>query len=266
MKRLACLVGLVVLSSSAYADNSYSLVVAGHRILIGAPYSCGSPSCVSVSLLGIRETPPRRRERLRVVHRSAPAEPAKAEHAPQQPVAASPPPDQPAAQSQAAVEPQAGVPPPLPLAEAPPPQVSTHAAAPPANEVVAAAAPATAPAVKDLREAEEAPADSPLGDWRPQGGEEIVRIEPCGKALCGRVLDRKSNSLGESVLVNMRPKTADTWSGDIYSRASGTTYYGTLSMRSTNSLRVEACATNWSRVARPQEMLTSIRKASVPGS
>ena len=101
-----------------------------------------------------------------------------------------------------------------------------------------------------------------------------MRIEPCGKALCGRVLDRKSNSLGESVLVNMRPKTADTWSGDIYGRASGTTYYGTLSMRCTNSLRVEACAlfrffcsaTNWSRVARPRETLTSSRRASVAGS
>ena len=47
---------LMLLSSSAQAGNSFSLVVGGHRIRIDAPRSCRSPSCVSVSIPGIYQT------------------------------------------------------------------------------------------------------------------------------------------------------------------------------------------------------------------
>ena len=56
MKRFFYFVVLILLSSSAQAGNSFSLVVGGHRIRIEAPRSCRSPSCVSVSIPGIYQT------------------------------------------------------------------------------------------------------------------------------------------------------------------------------------------------------------------
>jgi hypothetical protein len=53
MKRFFYLVVLMALGSSAQAGNSFSFVVAGHRITIEAPRDCNSPSCVSVSIPGI---------------------------------------------------------------------------------------------------------------------------------------------------------------------------------------------------------------------
>jgi uncharacterized protein (DUF2147 family) len=290
MKRLACLVVLMVLGSSAHAASSFSFVVAGHRISIEAPRSCGLPSCASVSIAGVHETYRRRaRSEDGVVAPAIAPRPTKAATPAPQPasVPAAAPPSQLAARAQPAVEAPARAPQSPPLTEAPPPAAPKQVAAPappeepapppapPASEVVAPGAPAALPVVKVLREAEEAPPDSPLGDWRPEGNKGLVRIKPCGKALCGHVLDPKSDSTGESVLINMKPNGADTWSGNIYGRASGTTYYGTLAIKNKNSLYVEACAlgrffcsgTIWSRVITwPDELITSSRKTTEPKS
>ena len=56
MKRFLYLVVLMALSSSADAGNSFSFVVAGHRVTIEAPRDCNSPSCVSVSIPGVHQT------------------------------------------------------------------------------------------------------------------------------------------------------------------------------------------------------------------
>ena len=89
---------------------------------------------------------------------------------------------------------------------------------------------------------DEEPSDSPIGDWQTQGEKGMVRIEPCGQALCGYVLDPSSNAKGETVLVDMKAKSASEWSGNIYSRDTGNTYYGKISMKGPNALKVEACA------------------------
>ena len=113
---------------------------------------------------------------------------------------------------------------------------------------------------------------APLGDWRTDGDNGLVRIQPCGNALCGYVLDASSDTTGETVLVNMKPETASLWSGNIYSRASGVTYYGTIAaMKGANSLWVEACALGrffcsgkvWRRVARPQQQMLSSKTTQV---
>ena len=91
-------------------------------------------------------------------------------------------------------------------------------------------------------EVDEEPADLPIGDWQTQGEKGMVRIEPCGQALCGYVLDPSSNAKGETVLVDMKPRSSSQWSGNIYSRDSGNTYYGTIAMKGPNALKVEACA------------------------
>ena len=129
--------------------------------------------------------------------------------------------------------------------------------------------------VKVKREADETPADSPLGDWRTEGNKRTVRIAVCGKALCGYLLDQESYAVGESLLINMKPKSADVWSDNVYSRASGVAYYGTITMKGANSLRVEACVlcrffcsgNLWSRIVpTPQELITSSQAAPEPRS
>ena len=281
MTRFSCLVVLMVLGSPAHADG-FSFVVGGHRIRIDAPRYCGSPSCVSASISGVYETR-RRRERNEDVD-AAPAKPPAPQLA-SLPSAGSPPRQSPA-------EPKVATPPPPPVSEAPPVPAATQAEAPtpppapvapvtpavtppPAADVVAPAATAAPQVLKVSREADEPPAETPLGDWRTEGDKRSVRIEPCGRALCGYVLDPASNVIGESVLINMMPKTTDLWSGNIYSRASGAAYYATIAMKGANSLRVEACALGrffcsaniWSRIiARPQELITSSQTSTEPKS
>ena len=107
-------------------------------------------------------------------------------------------------------------------------------------------------------QAEDEPSDSPIGDWQTEG-KGTVRIAKCGNALCGFVLG-SSNEKGEAILINMKPKTERQWTGGIYSQNSGETYYGTMSMKGINTLRVEACAlgrfycsgNNWSRHHAPR--------------
>lgn len=96
-----------------------------------------------------------------------------------------------------------------------------------------------------------------------------MRIEACGGALCGYMIDAATNTRGETILVNMKPKADSQWSGNVYSRSSGNSYYGTMTLKEANTLRVEACAlgqffcsgNNWTRVApssaQPDELATS---------
>lgn len=118
------------------------------------------------------------------------------------------------------------------------------------------------PAAPVAQRGDDEPAYSPLGEWESLGAKGTVRIERCGPALCGFALTEASNR-GESVLVNLKPKTHDVWTGSIYSRSSGSTYYGTMSLKSSGTLHVEACAigrfwcsgNDWRRVEEPREKL-----------
>ena len=114
---------------------------------------------------------------------------------------------------------------------------------------------------------------TPLGDWRTEANRGSVRIEPCGRALCGYVLNPRSNAKAESVLINMKPKASSEWSGNVYSRDSGETYYGTIVMKGPNSLRVEACALGrffcsgnvWTRiVVQPGKLMTAGQMSPEP--
>ncbi|MGA7804249.1 DUF2147 domain-containing protein [Bradyrhizobium sp.] len=134
---------------------------------------------------------------------------------------------------------------------------------------VAETAPSQTPVVQ---ETESEAADTPLGDWQTEGKTGLVRIERCGSALCGSMLDPVTSVKGETVLINMKPKRASEWSGSIYSRASGNTYYATMAMKQLDRLHVEACAVgaffcsgnDWTRVAgRLHELITS-RGATPP--
>jgi len=301
MKRFLYPVVLMALSSSAQAGNSFSFVVAGHRIAIEAPRDCNSPSCVSVSIPGIYET---RGGRDRdddiddTSDASDAAAPAKPSAGAQQQVS-TPPIVQPA--SKPAVEPVASAPPRPAVAQVAATAAPAVAALPPSKiqpanaqqpkplqpkplpatssadkPTPAVPPPAAAPRpVQVLQETDDDPAEAPLGDWQTEGNKGSVRIERCGLALCGYVLNPSSNTNGETVLSNMKPKTASEWSGNVYSRDSGSTYYATIAMKGPDSLRVEACALGrffcsgnvWSRIAaQPAKFVTTRRTSWVPRS
>jgi uncharacterized protein (DUF2147 family) len=116
--------------------------------------------------------------------------------------------------------------------------------------------------------------DSPVGDWQTEGKKGLVRIEKCGAALCGYLLNETTNTTGETVLSNMKAKTDAQWAGDIYSRASGNTYYAKMTFKQPDTLRVEACAigrffcsgNDWTRVPQSDEVVTSRNLPASPKS
>ena len=309
MKRFGYVAILMLLSSSAYAGGSYSFVVRGHRISIEAPRHCRSLSCLAIHETRLGRD---RFDDLDAAPDAAPAKPLAAVPV-QAPVSAPVQAQAPApVLSRAPV--QVAAPPSIPPASKPSvqpvacasPQPATVGLSASATKEVAASPPqkiqptgplattatvtapierppvaaqpapvAAPPVVKISRDADDEPEQTPLGDWQTEGNKGSVRIEQCGRALCGYILNPSSNAVGETVLVNMKPKAASQWSGNIFSRDSGNTYYATMKMKGPNSLRVEACALGpffctgnvWSRVgAEPDKLITTRQISSAPRS
>jgi hypothetical protein len=281
MKRLATslgtLIALVAMASSAHA-GAYTFSIGGHRFHVEAPRNCRSASCVSVSsnrslrrTIDADTTP----APLPVVAPSQPACPA----APVRPAPAAvvvAPPAPPAPVMAAATSQPVVLPPPRLEAPSPnPPRVELPRMDPPKTVMldpprmeVTAVAPRPDETSSIAQRSDDEPAYSPLGEWESPGAKGTVRVERCGAALCGYALTEAS-SRGESVLVNMKPKTHDSWTGSIYSRSSGSTYYGTMTLTASGRLRVEACAlghfwcsgNDWTRVEeRQQKVITTSRQ------
>jgi len=284
MKRFCFLAVLIALTSSAHAGRSISFSVGSHRVHIESSKHCRSFSCASMSISKRLDW---RRKRDRYNDDGGVAAPAKP--VPPAPQTVSPP-----APVAPPTPPATTVPPAKTIVTAPPPAVYTTAAsrsqiiavppppAPPPVQEISIPVPPSPPVEKPVEtaqpapqvervshQAEEEPSDSPIGDWQTEG-KGTVRIAKCGNALCGFALG-SSNEKGEAILVNMKPKTERQWTGGIYSQDSGETYYGTMSMKGINTLRVEACAlgrfycsgNNWSRITRRADgLLTSRQKLS----
>jgi uncharacterized protein (DUF2147 family) len=276
MKRFCFLAVLIALSSSAHAGRSISFSVGSHRVHIESSRHCRSVSCASMSI-SKRLDWRRKRDRynddrdVAVPAKPAPSAPQTisppappATTAPAKTIVAAPPP---AVYATAASRSQIVAPPPPP-ASPPVEQMSIPAPpSPPDAKPVEAAQPA--PQVERVsHQAEDEPSDTPIGDWQTEG-KGTVRIAKCGNALCGFVLG-SSNEKGEAILINMKPKTERQWTGGVCSQDSGETYYGTMSMKGINTLRVEACAlgrfycsgNNWSRITRRADGLLTSRQVS----
>lgn len=293
MKRFCTLAILMLLGSPAHAGESFSFVIGGHQIHIEASRHCNSTSCVSVSIPGIYE----KRARFYRDDDDAPNAPPPAPVAasvappagtPQAPPVACAPAAVPvrpvAAQivtaSQSQIQPAPVQP--ATIAVPPPQQPAPPAIAPPPPPPIARPAeaglpppPAAAPPrISKVVHRVEVEPDSPLGDWQTEGHKGLVRIEPCGQALCGYVLDPSSKTKGETVLIDMKSKAAAEWSGNIYSRDSGNTYYATMTLKGPDSLQVEACALGrffcsgnaWSRIAKPDRLISYRQISTEPRS
>lgn len=186
MKGFCFLIVLMLLSSCAHAGNTFSFVVGGHRIRVEAPRHCHSPSCVSVSIPGIYQSR-RWRDRLDEDDRDV-TEPVKTPAAVQPPIQVVPPPGNPA------------------VVAAPPPAVFKPATA--AGRSRPATGGSSAAGVQRFASGGDEPADTPVGDWQSEGSNGAIRIERCGRALCGYALKSSSSDKGEAVLVNMKPNPA----------------------------------------------------------
>jgi uncharacterized protein (DUF2147 family) len=172
---------------------------------------------------------------------------------------------------------QPAVPPPPPKVE---PVKTAPAAAPPVVVPKPIPVPTPVPQISKVsQETKDEPADTPLGDWQTEGNKGAVRVERCGQAMCGYILNLASNAKGDTILINMKPKSKTAksgmvWSGNIYSRSSGATYYATMTMNGENTLRVEACAlgrffcsgNDWTRMEKASRMMTYQETSSRPPS
>jgi hypothetical protein len=286
MKRLFSLLVLLVTASSAHAD-SISFSVGGHRIRVDAPRNCRSTSCASISIPGIYES---RRKNWDDEDRDVVAAPPPPITAPAPPVQQAPPPvpipspaqqmTPPAAPAIVATPAPASrltvvmVPAPTPLAVYKPAATTTQEVAPPPPVQPPVIKPVdvkpAAPLLNVLRQDDQP--DSPVGDWQTES-KGMVRIAECGRALCGYTVKPGDDEKGEAVLINMKPKTASQWTGNVYSKDSGDTYYGSINLNGPNTLRVEACAigrfycngNHWTRVPpRTDRVITSRQMDAQP--
>ncbi|EJN08227.1 hypothetical protein PMI42_07309 [Bradyrhizobium sp. YR681] len=282
MTRLVTSLGIVIaltaMAPSAQA-GSYAFSIGGHRFHVEAPRNCRSTSCVSVSSRSFRSTddagaasapPPAPAPVVQAPQPVAPARPVQA-------TVVAPPPAPPAPVLAAAAS-QPVAPPPAPKLEAlspNPPRVELSRLDPPKTMTLdpprmepPAADPEIRPAQTSAKRSDDESAYLPLGQWESDGAKGLVRIERCGPALCGYVLTETS-SRGESVLVNMKSKSHDSWTGSIYSRSSGNTYYGTMTLKSSGKLYVEACAigrfwcsgNDWTRVEEPRDQMVTTSRS-----
>lgn len=272
---LGTLIALMAIAPAAEA-GSYAFSIGGHRFQVESPRNCRSASCVAVSShRSFRpdvDTTPAPTPVLpppQPLYPVAPVRPAPA-------IAVAPPPA-PAAPVLASTTSQPVVLPPAPSSN--PPRVElprtdppkTVALDPPRMEApVVAPRPVLEQAVTSPERSDDELAYLPLGEWESAGAKGTVRIERCGPALCGFALTEASTR-GESVLVNMKPKTHDVWTGNIYSRSSGSTYYATMTLKGSGKLHVEACAVghfwcsgnDWTRAEeRPEKLITTSRQWS----
>lgn len=292
----ATTVGLAMGFFTAAHAETFSFSVGGHHITISASHNCYHAACVSVSLPGIITSHRKHGDDVITAQDAASAKPA-----PKAPAVVAPARAPPIAPVIAPVETRVAVPPPAPPPS--PPSAPKLAAAdsrevaapppPPSAEPVKIAArdkpaepmpvpPADpVPESKVIRVADTAPDETPIGDWQTEGKIGAVRIEACGKALCGYLINPSSQAKAETILINMKPRgdgksnDGTEWRGSIFSRASGNTYNATMKLKAANLLRVEACAlghflcsgNNWTRIIKaPAALVTSRDDDSGPRS
>ena len=204
MTRQRCLtttIGLVMAAFTAVHAETFSFAVGGHRVTISASHNCLSASCVAVAIPGIVTSHRKRSDDFVTAQDAAAAKPlpkAAAVAAPAPAAAVAPiapvatratvqppisPPPQPSAPRLAAVESKEVAAPPPPPAE----PVKIGATERPSEPPAAVAPPA--PVLKLEKAVDIEREDSPLGDWQTEGKIGAVRIEACGKALCGYLIN-----------------------------------------------------------------------------
>jgi uncharacterized protein (DUF2147 family) len=103
-------------------------------------------------------------------------------------------------------------------------------------------------------------ADEVFGTWLRDTGDEKVKFEPCGDAICGDIVWLKPGSglnakIGKRLFFDMRPSGANSWTGKAASSDTGSIYSGKMSIEG-STLIISGCiigglickSANWRRV------------------
>jgi len=93
--------------------------------------------------------------------------------------------------------------------------------------------------------------DSPRGSWATANGHSVVAIEPCGDALCGRIvgIDRAPTEpmptdvhgqpqCGLTVIKNEKPNGEGAWLGEVTDPRDGATYNAMLWLDTSGDLHL----------------------------
>jgi uncharacterized protein (DUF2147 family) len=96
----------------------------------------------------------------------------------------------------------------------------------------------------------QAGAEQAFGLWRVADGSAIIRIQPCGVALCGFVAaaplpaSGEKSAVGQKILLDLK-REGDVWRGPIYNLDDRNTYNGEISIGVDSvHLRVRGCVPN----------------------
>ncbi len=94
------------------------------------------------------------------------------------------------------------------------------------------------------------------GDWLVAEGTSVIRIGPCGNALCGKIAwtpasaavqskpepgKQEQSMVGTTILIGMTPAGDNRWDGEIFNPQDGKTYTGHLTLRKPDVLEVQGC-------------------------
>jgi uncharacterized protein (DUF2147 family) len=89
----------------------------------------------------------------------------------------------------------------------------------------------------------------PFGLWRVADGSAVIRVAPCGRAVCGTVAAApkpapgEKSAVGRRILLNLR-REGNVWKGRIFNLDDGKIYDGQISQGAdANHLRVQGCVT-----------------------
>lgn len=98
------------------------------------------------------------------------------------------------------------------------------------------------------------------GTWMTEDGKALVRIEPCGSAICGRIVKvlrrapgapttdianpdpaKRNNPIEGTFILTGFKDAGSLWKGKIYNPESGKTYNAKLTRNADGTLKVEGC-------------------------
>jgi uncharacterized protein (DUF2147 family) len=87
----------------------------------------------------------------------------------------------------------------------------------------------------------------PFGLWRVADGSAVIRVKPCGKAVCGVIAAApkpepgEKSSVGQKILINLK-REGDSWKGPIFNLDNGKMYDGEISQGGdSDHLKVRGC-------------------------
>ena len=100
-------------------------------------------------------------------------------------------------------------------------------------------------------------AEDAFGTWKHPDNGSTVEMAKCGDGLCAKIVsitdDQKTDDknpdpahqkdpvVGLVIMKDAKKATANSWTGQLYNRANGGTYAGTLTVKSKDAIELSGC-------------------------